>query len=43
MVVLGDAGESKSGSLLDGWVELLKAVHESIKGSRVDDSLGEVW
>ena len=43
MVVLGNAGESEGGSLLDRWVELLKAVHEGVEGSRVDGSLGEVW
>ena len=41
-VMLGDAREGESGSLLDGWVELFKTIHEGIKGTRVNDSLGEV-
>ena len=40
--MLGDAREGESGGLLDGWVELLKTVHEGIEGTRVNDSLGEV-
>ena len=43
VVVLGNAGKCECGSLLDRWVELLQAVHKSIKSSRVDNSLSEVW
>ena len=40
--MLGNAGESESGSLLDGWVELLKTIDESVEGTRVHNSLGKV-
>jgi hypothetical protein len=33
MVVLGNAREGKSSSLLDGWIELLETVDKSIEGS----------
>ena len=42
VVVLGNAGKSKSGSLLNGRVELLKADDEGVKSTRVDNSLGKV-
>ena len=43
VVVLGNAGKSESGSFLDRWVELFKAVDESVESSRVDYSFSEMW
>ena len=40
--MLGDAGEGKGSSFLDGWVEFLEAVHESIEGTRVHNGLGKM-
>ena len=42
VVVFGNAGKSECGSLLNGRVELLKAVNEGIKSAGVNNSLCEV-
>jgi len=42
VVVLGDAGKSKSCSLLNGGVKLFKAVNEGIEGTGVNNSLGKM-
>ena len=40
--MLGDAGEGEGSSLLDRWVEFLKAVHEGIKCTRMHDGFREM-